>query len=452
MSVIETILENRFFKWWRRGDDNAPENMWRDSNLEFFITGECNQNCQYCYLVKHHDLFPASMRDHKTILKNLHIVLEWCIENEFSFSEFSIFSGEIWHTDFGIDVLNTFLEYFQRGLKVNRVTIPSNCSFVVYDNYLYQIINLIEEYRLAGVALVFSASIDGALSDGITRKANDPGLTKIKSDDSFYKKLFSFCAEYNFLFHPMVSYENIRWWRENFDWWEKQCKSYGWDPYTAVMTLEVRNDGWDDESISHMTSFLSYIIDKYLSEECHGSIEEFAENIFCMDVFRNKISHGYLIFALIPANDFNGCTISDMMTIRLGDLAIAPCHRTAYDHLLYGKFIIENDKIIGIEEKNPQIASRILLQNSQLCTPGCNSCKYNYFCLRGCYGSQYETEKDPFIPIESCCNMFKAKIDFLIKRYRELGVIDYMETIPKTNSMYENIQDILSEIKRVERR
>ena len=138
-----------------------------------------------------------------------------------------------------------------------------------------------------------------------------------------------------------------------------------------------------------------------------------------------------------------------MLTVRLGDLAIPPCHRTAYDELLYGRFQVEENKIVGIQEHNPQMASRILFQDSILCSPGCDCCPYNYFCLRGCYGSQRETEKDPFMPIESVCRLFRGKIDFLIDKFDRLGVWEILENLSPANARYEAAQETLQAVKRI---
>ena len=57
-------------------------------------------------------------------------------------------------------------------------------------------------------------------------------------------------------FHPMVSAENVQYWKENFDWWDQQCREYGYDAFRDVMMLEVRNDGWTEENIRQYTAFL----------------------------------------------------------------------------------------------------------------------------------------------------------------------------------------------------
>ena len=171
--------------------------------------------------------------------------------------------------------------------------------------------------------------------------------------------------------------------------------------------LEVRNDGWTAESIREYTEFLDYLIDKMLREHCGGNVKKLAQHLFLTDIF-NPGGKGYVNFGMAPATSFQGCTVSNMLTVRLGDLAIPPCHRTAYGELLYGRFRVEDGKIAGIEEHNPQMASRILFQDNILYAPGCDYCPYNYFCLQGCFGARRKTGKDPFMSIESICRLFRA--------------------------------------------
>lgn len=448
MPVLETILEKRFFGPWREGATGDPASLWPDSHLELFVTAACNQNCEYCYLVRHKELYPQEAMDPETIKKNLHLFLNWCLEQGFSFPQVDLFSGEIWHSPFGWEILDILLSYIRRGLGVETVMIPTNASFVLSDRAAVQMANRIEDYRQAGCRLQLSGSIDGGLSDGVTRKGNDKTLTEEKNCDDFYDRFFSFWRQYGFLFHPMVSPENVKYWKGNFQWWEDWCGRYGYDAFRDVMMLEVRNSGWTAENIRDYKGFLDFLIGEFLEKRCGGDVKKLANHLFLTDIFTPGGS-GYVNFGLTKADAFQGCTASDMLTVRLGDLAIPPCHRTAYDGLLYGRFRVEEGKITGIEEHNPQMASRILLQDSILCSPGCGCCPYNYFCLRGCYGSQHEVEKDPFMPIGSVCRLFKGKIDFLIGKYEDLGVWDILRNISPANARYEAVKETLQAVKRI---
>lgn len=448
MPVLETILEKRFFTPWREGETEDPASLWPDSNLELYVTAACNQNCAYCYLVRHEELYPRESMDPETIKANLRIFLDWCMEQGFSFNQVDLFSGEIWHSRFGWDILDILLSYIRQGLRVKTVMIPTNASFVLSDQAVVEMANRIEDYGNAGCRLQLSGSIDGAMADGVTRRGNDDRLTEEKGGEDFYDRFFSFWRRFGFLFHPMVSAENVKYWKKNFLWWDEKCREYGYDAFRDVMMLEVRNDGWTEKNIRDYTNFLGFLTGRFLTERCGGDVEKLANYLFLTDIFTPG-GGGYVNFGLTKADAFQGCTVSDMFTVRLGDLAIPPCHRTAYDELLYGRFRVEGGRITGIEEHNPQIASRILFQDSILCSPGCDCCPYSYFCLRGCYGAQREAEKDPFMPIESVCSLFKRKIGFLIDKYEELGVWEVLRGLPPANARYEAARETLRAVEKI---
>ena len=64
-------------------------------------------------------------------------------------------------------------------------------------------------------------------------------------------------------------------------------------------------------------------------------------------------ANGYVPWCFPETDTFIGCTCATDLTVRLGDLAICPCHRTSYNKYLYGKYVIENEEIIDIEAYNP---------------------------------------------------------------------------------------------------
>ena len=297
MSVLETILEKRFFAPWREGPSDDPASLWADSNLELYVTAACNQNCEYCYLVRHEELYPQEAMDPETIKKNLRLFLNWCLEQGFSFPQVDLFSGEIWHSSFGWEILDILLSYIQRGLGMESVMIPTNASFVLSDRAAVEMANRIEDYKKAGCRLQLSGSIDGGLSDGITRKGNEEGLTVEKNRDPFYDRFFSFWRQFGFLFHPMVSAENVKHWKENFLWWEDWCARYGYDAFRDVMMLEVRNDGWTEENIEDYKKFLDFLVDEFLAKRCGGDVKKLTNHLFLTDIFTPGGS-GYVNFVL----------------------------------------------------------------------------------------------------------------------------------------------------------
>jgi sulfatase maturation enzyme AslB (radical SAM superfamily) len=100
--------------------------------LELFITPTCNQKCEYCYLQRHiNDLYPKENNNRETIIKNFKHVLDWCVEEDFNLPNLDLYSGEIWHTSFGLELLDIAFDYIaNKGLRCNKVSIPTNATFL----------------------------------------------------------------------------------------------------------------------------------------------------------------------------------------------------------------------------------------------------------------------------------------------------------------------------------
>lgn len=438
--LLKTVLDLRFFNPWKETDINQYS-LRNDANLEIYITAACNQNCSYCYLVKYEELYPKEFQDPELILHNLRLLYDYILENNYHIPKIEFFTGEIWHSQFGWDVLEITLEYLNKGLQADWFMIASNCSFVRNNKACARIQHYIDAFKQTGHNLTFSVSVDGKILEEKTRPLNN-GYVRTDED---WDKIFSFAKHNNFCFHPMVSAASAPYWIENFQWWIQQLDEYGFD-LSALMMLEVRNDDWTDEAIQAYLEYLNYEIDYYLLNYCNNDIRKFANHLFNiregMNDNDNSIS-GYINYAFAQADTFMGCTVATDLTVRLGDLAICPCHRTAYNKLLYGKFVVENDKIIDIEAFNPQMAIKVLMSNVRNANYGCDTCWANQYCLQGCFGAQKEALNDPFFPIESVCKMFKAKLKFLIQKYTDMGVIAYLHTITEYELEYPLVKQFL---------
>lgn len=435
---LKTLLDLRFFQPWL--DLNRDEGtLRRDANLEIFVTAACNQRCDYCYLIKHDGLYPRDCMQPETIKQNLRILYDYILENNYCIPKCEFFTGEIWHSSLGLDILEITLEYIKKGIQIGWFMIASNCSFLFNEEQTCKVQHYINEFRHYGNSLVFSISVDGKIIEDVRPLAN--GQVR---DDKYYERMFLFAKHNNFYFHPMVSAATVDRWIENHQWWEQQMQQWDMD-IDRLMMLEVRNADWTPEAIDHYNKFNKYLIDKYRREHCENNNETFAKHLLGVRLGDETPSvNGYIPWCFPETDTFIGCTCATDLTVRLGDLAICPCHRTSYNKYLYGKFVVENNKIVDIEANNPQMASKIILTNFNLGSFGCDTCTFNEFCLKGCLGAQYEEQGDPFIPVPNVCEFFTKKYSFLLSYYEELGVIDYLMTITPLEQEYPRVDKFLN--------
>ena len=451
-ALLNFILQERFFKYWEKnyyGNVN-PEIMPIDSsNLELFITPTCNQKCEYCYLIKHKELYPQEINKPELILQNLDSLINYFIEKQYYIPQIDLFSGEIWHTDFGITILNKLYDSAFKGFKFDKIMIPSNGTFMQYPEYRDKIQTLIRKFKEINIRLTISFSIDGLVLEELNRpRVND---TMIR-DENFYHKIFEFCKYNEFVFHPMVSSHSIDKWKENFIWWKNICKEYNADPHKALMLLEVRDDNWSEQNIKDYCDFLKFLFLDALNKY-NNNIEDFIRFYFGLELQEPdefKAGMGYTPYLLIESSYNVPCSISTELIVRLGDLSIVPCHRLSYPQFIYGKFNTdENNKITHITSNNVYMPIRTYFGNHRNCTPICDTCLYKQFCIKGCLGAQYESNNDPFFVNFSVCNLEQAKLNTLVQLYMEYGIYDKLKTIPPENRYYSISQDIIHFIERI---
>lgn len=444
--MLQFLLNERFFKNWQDFSDDLKD-LNTASQVEFYITNQCNQHCEYCYLHDNYNIYPAPATKPKMILANLKLVYNWFIKKQFHIQKIDFFSGEIWHTQLGFDILDLTYLAIQRGLHIQSIMIPTNGSFVLYDSTRQKIQNYINNFRNFGVNLSMSFSIDGKIIDELDRPRNDN--SKLYTDE-FYSKLFDFAYYNNFYFHPMVAAITIEKWVENFQWWKTMCHHYNWSPHKTVMMLEVRNSDWTTEKIKTYCKFLTYLLDDFLLENPqYNSAEAFGNFLFGFE--RDEVFSSYLPWNMALVPDIYSCTIPTQLCIRLGDLALAPCHRTAYDKFLYGYLVEENGAISSIKESNMYLAEYFLFANNSVGTPKCDMCPYASVCLKGCAGSQYENTGDPLFPVSCVCALEQAKIDTLIEYYNKKGILKYFESLSIEHPLYSDAQKLLGVIYEIQK-
>ena len=439
--VLKFVLNGCFFDYFNGCAIKKFEKFPIQKRIEFIITPECNLDCTYCYFIKNKDeLYPKEIVCHNKIINNLEICLNYIEKSNWYIEAISLFSGEIWQTDFGVKILDILYRSQLRKITFGKVIIPSNCSFVMSDVYRNEIQRYIDLFKEININIIFSASVDGKILEDSFRPRRD----RKSRDNDFYDKLFEFCKKNHYGFHPMVSSKSCKYWIKNYKWFMKMLKKYEMNPMSSLMMLEVRNDDWTDDDIHHFKKFLHYVV-KYQFKHIYKKNKiEFAKSIF--SVPKTQI---YNLISLVPASEKISCSIQDELFIRLGDLSIVPCHRLMYKENIYGKIVVDNNEIVGIESKNPEMAIKVLSMNPIVSHLKCSHCKYRFLCMKGCLGSQYESTKEVFFPCKSVCKMQQEKIDFLISLYTKMGLYkimkENMEDIKEFNEAMKIYSDYMSE-------
>jgi len=213
--------------------------------------------------------------------------------------------------------------------------------------------------------------------------------------------------------------------------------------------LEVRNNDWTDESLEHLKAYYKHQIDR-IWNMVDKDIYKFMQKALYINADPDDNLGGYNNIAFPTARSQAACTLPTMLCVRLGDLSIAPCHRLSYSQFLYGRFIVEGGKILGIEANNTAMMIKGVFSNSLNTHHGCDVCAYKNMCMRACFGEQYEETRDPFMPDPVVCKLFKTKLNYLIDIYEEMNILEYIRELDVTNPMFLHTRHILENIAIIE--
>lgn len=403
-------------------------------NLELSFSSECDKACYYCYIKKYGDiLYPSTPTDQ--ILNNLKIFLNHCYEANYTFGKIDIFSGEFFALPYWEDVLQIILN--SKFNNYNSVMIPTNFSFV--DKGLTDKINsYIKAFGTKGKCLNLSCSID-SFEDSHTRPNVNGTKTNINNILEAIKTL-------NAGMHPMVSPKFLENYKENTDFWINAAIKLNRMP----MFLEVRNDFWDNSSIELMQKFMEYLASEMIDKLFKDDMDLFAKTFF---------NHGYdyyrydCFLLTFPRQTARmSCSFQQTIFVRMSDLALIPCHRMGYPQFVYGKFLKDKTGKLTYEATNLDFHILATKFNPTSSMPKCTECSIKSFCIKGCMGSQFEVNGDPFIPINSVCSLEKAKYATLHKIAKKYNLYEvYLSDpciIPEEEAWIRYVVSTLNELEK----
>lgn len=409
--LIQKYLEDQFFSFYRKGE----------KQLEIFLHGLCSANCEYCYLKKHqNEIYPTEINCIDTILTNLKKTLNWYIEQKFC-CNIDIFSANWINTPYGPKVFDIFYEAFSKAPSYCRprlISIPDNMQFLKDKASVENVTINIQRFQDIGIRISFSASVDGYYCD----------YGRTINDEQFYIDLKNFLTKYNYLPHPMISSNNIKDWIYNYQWWRNNFPDH---IAADLMSLEVRDNTWDDNSINELIHFCDFLVDYKFEKDFQFDKKEFLKyilNLWPRFKEKNKTPPyniiGLNLMSFCEGEQHIHCTLGkNCLAIRMGDLSVGLCHRLFYPELLLGKFNSDDIKLLDFDVKNPSLFIGYK-QLNRSCIPYCEECLFQGVCVGHCHGASYESCGNSLVPDKEVCNLYQAKISFLIYKYYLIGLFD----------------------------
>jgi len=360
----------------------------------------------------HKSYFPKGSQVPDTILHNTDLLIDWLYDNGYKPS-IEMFAGDSVGDPTCRKIIHKLQDAALEGKVVaSEIVLPTNMGWLQDKHKIKDVEELLQKAEFSGVPMFVSMSVDGKYLE-----ENRPFKSKNRKwTDETYDRMFEFLVRYPQSGpHPMVYSNKIDKAIDSFLWWQENYEKYGLD-WTRMYFLEVRNPEWSMEQTKEFAEFIKFVT-KWSFDKVGRDKQKFVDFLLQR--------HGFNILGTPFTHTGRGmpCSIQACLTLRLGDLTVIPCHRTAYKHMETATMLVEDNKIKGFDTKNIELWFSIQAITSEV-YPYCETCSIKYMCKGGCLGAQYEVTGNLFAPIPTVCRLFHAKIAALIEVTTELEVFD----------------------------
>lgn len=435
------FLNIQYYDLWKKNHISSIDNV---PSIEFTLSRKCNLKCTYCYYTRHgKELYPDNIDKVNPSIDNCEKILNYLTREKMTPMSIEIFGGEAVSAKQYLRLFDLLYEYSKKLPPHLRdmdnkgaffILFPLNVIFLEDQEYFDLLVNQQHRFLEIGIKVLYSISFDGKYCDPISRPAYD---SSFKYDDAFYARVAEFCRTVPLLvgFHPMISQDNIKYWKENLDWFIDYIKSTyslnSRDAMKFLYLLEVRNEDWSQESIEYLSEFLFYLVGRVYSdpEICNKD----------RDVLYSDLIEGHMvnlagnIAGYIPRG--LTCSLQTAMYVRTGDLTIIPCHRLSYEPFLAGKFEVSKDgEMTGRVITEFPYMHLAAVTNNFHNHPVCAKCEIRSFCPGPCLGANYEATKDPFIESPAMCRMEKTKTITILHILNKYGILSKLRKTVRDGS------------------